>query len=63
MKSLHQEIKDKKRSRIAPLQPPTLAPFLAWGSSKGAGRTGPAAKIEKNRIQATSNNILYLRKA
>jgi hypothetical protein len=23
---------------IAPLQPPTLAPFLSWGSSEGAGR-------------------------
>ncbi len=35
----------KKRFRIAPLQPPTLAPFPAWGSSKGAGRTEPAAKV------------------
>ncbi len=23
---------------IAPLQPPTLAAFLPWGSSEGAGR-------------------------
>lgn len=35
----------RKKSRIAPLQPPTLAPFPAWGGSKGAGRTGLAAKL------------------
>ena len=27
---------------IAPLQPPTLAPVKAWGSSEGAGRIGLA---------------------
>jgi len=32
--------KKKKRqvTYIAPLQPPTLATFLSWGSSVGAGR-------------------------
>jgi len=29
----------RKKAGIAPLRPPTLAPFLAWGSSAGAGRT------------------------
>ena len=29
----------KKQAHIAPLQPPTLATFLSWGSSAGAGRT------------------------
>jgi len=31
---------DKKwHQGVAPLQPPTLALFPAWGSSAGAGRT------------------------
>jgi len=32
--------REKKRqgTYIAPLQPPTLATFLSWGSSAGAGR-------------------------
>jgi hypothetical protein len=29
---------NKKMADIAPLQPFTLAAFLPWGSSKGAGR-------------------------
>lgn len=35
------EKKEKKKRQvtyIAPLQPPTLATFLSWGSSAGAGR-------------------------
>ena len=41
--------KNKKWHRdVAPLQPPTLALFPAWGSSAGAGRTPlPGAKVRK----------------
>lgn len=32
-------LKEKRQvTYIAPLQPPTLATFLSWGSSAGAGR-------------------------
>jgi len=30
--------KNRQVTYIAPLQPPTLATFLSWGSSVGAGR-------------------------
>jgi hypothetical protein len=30
--------KKRQVTYIAPLQPPTLATFLSWGSSVGAGR-------------------------
>ena len=33
-------IKKEQAYYIAPLQPPTLAPVKAWGSSEGAGRIG-----------------------
>ena len=42
--------KHKKKEQayyIAPLQPLTLAPVKAWGSSEGAGRIGLAL----NRLQ------------
>ena len=32
----------RQANYIAPLQPPTLAPVKAWGSSEGAGRIGLA---------------------
>ncbi|MFN0048148.1 MAG: hypothetical protein ACKVOU_03375 [Cytophagales bacterium] len=32
-------INKKSKSNISPLQPPTLAPIKAWGSSAGAGST------------------------
>ena len=40
-------IKKEQAYYIAPLQPPTLAPVKAWGSSEGAGRIGLAL----NRLQ------------
>lgn len=39
-------MKSKKKwqaTYIAPLQPPTLATFLSWEGSAGAGRVRPAA--------------------
>ncbi len=45
------DFQNKKRqvTYIAPLQPPTLAAFLPWGSSAGAGRIRLArAKISQN---------------
>ena len=35
--------KKRQANHIAPLQPPTLAPVKAWGSSEGAGRIAPAS--------------------
>ena len=35
-------MKKEQAYYIAPLQPPTLAPVKAWGSSEGAGRIGLA---------------------
>gem|GEM_PF-7104092 len=42
--------KNRQVTHIAPLQPPTLATFLSWGSSAGAGRARPArtTKIDHN---------------
>jgi len=40
----------KRHQDVAPLQPPTLALFPAWGSSAGAGRIPLplAAKVLRN---------------
>ena len=38
-------IKKEQAYYIAPLQPPTLAPVKAWGSSEGAGRIGLALRL------------------
>jgi len=44
-----------KKADIKPLQPPTLAAFLPWGSSEGAGyvsrRKGKHSFILGNTIQ------------
>lgn len=34
--------KKRQATYIAPLQPPTLATFLSWEGSAGAGRVRPA---------------------
>ena len=39
------KIKKEQAYYIAPLQPPTLAPVKAWGSSEGAGRIGLALRL------------------
>jgi len=38
-------VKIKKGNHITPLQPLTLAAFLPWGSSEGAGRMVSAVKV------------------
>jgi hypothetical protein len=46
---------------IAPLQPPTLATFLSWGSSAGAGRIRLAvAKVTEGGIICKLNCGKYL---
>ncbi len=44
---------------IAPLQPPTLAPVKAWGSSEGAGRIGLALCLNRNRLQRYCFFFIY----
>jgi hypothetical protein len=36
--TLNKRKKNRQVTYIAPLQPPTLATFLSWGDSVGAGR-------------------------
>jgi len=38
----YREFERNKMAGVAPLQPPTLAAFLPWGSSEGAGRADRA---------------------
>ncbi len=42
------KLKSGQATYIAPLQPPILAPFPAWGSSEGAGRIRLAQRKSRN---------------
>jgi len=43
---------------IAPLRPPTLAAFLPWGSSAGAGRVRLASSEGKKNFPVAVKNQL-----
>ncbi len=47
----------KKKADIAPLQPPTLAAFLPWGSSEGAGRV---SRRKNKNTPLLNNQILTI---
>lgn len=53
----------KVREHTEPLQPPTLAVFLPWGSSEGAGRaalTGHKCKTIISSLQ-TLRKVYHIR--